>query len=296
MVGIVDNIKVLGTSVGSNTIAEVEPTSLARRSVLRSNDVIGPSIADPWGGSYSSAISFRLNCGNTTQTYFTSGAIITIAALQWIGDLRMVVKKITGSIVPATAVTAGGTGLSVFKATSFRRQYDTAMFTTNIKGDEVYTQNLGIGSGNKKRSIMLTSENAGVAPNSNPALFGITLDGTTNTIGAANPSSMPGSSLISFSDNYVSTTASNGLWPNGLAGGDVVVDTVALGGFIHSTIATPPKSQLPMQSLFDSGDIGHPIVLENFTGLIFKALLSDYTATVAFRISINLDWDELPNY
>lgn len=276
MVGLVDYIQQIGNPRGPGIVAEIEADH-AQRSVMRSNEYDH--------GAYSVSFSGRGISGGSATIAPVSNYLL--AGLQWISTKNyMLVKKIVGTIYQWNCGSnLGILRLFVKRAQSFTRQFDTYGFagSPTIPGINFAP----IGSGNKHLNTMINSDNSGLVMSSWPV--------TTPAIGNSE-NAVPGPSLVYAANPNVGDGAGS-LYPTAMRGGQYVVDALPIGAVVTSAIAgASPARLLPPQVLVDM-DIGPPLILENFSGLVFAMdAPGDNFSAAIFQYSINVQWDEVSSY
>ena len=271
MVGLVDYTQQIGHSSGPGVVAEVE-ASHAARSVLRSNDYDHGAYSVGFGGA----------------TVFSGTPAVTtnqmLAGFRWISTKNfLLVKKINGFVTQLTTSSgsAGIVRLTATKAVSFTQQFDTYAPTSGTSFPAIPITGVSfatLGAGNKYRSTMLNSDASS--------------GGQVSAAGTG--TAVMGPSLV-----YASATASGGTYFPVLTGGVYSLDAVPLGQIVSSATALSPanRGSMPWQTLFDA-DIGPPLALENYSGLVFSfdAPGGSVGAAGGFSYAVNIMWDEVAAY
>jgi hypothetical protein len=260
MVGLVDYVQQIGPS---GVVNEVEANSRARRIVQRSNDYDHGTYAIGFGGSVSGG-----STGGTAQTNQI------LAGWQWASTKNFaLVKKIVGYIWVMASASPGIVRLAVTKASSYTLQFDTYVGTTLPFTAAAGILSPSMGVGNKLRTVQLNS------------------DASSGGQIAASGARGAGPSLV-----YSSVGQGTNVYLPPLTGGNYTLDPLPLGQFVTSAAPNPGRTPWQNQTLFDT-EIGPPLALENFSGLIFTydapALVS---GNISFGYSINLQWDEVTTY
>jgi len=268
-----------------NATREVELNTLAARTVLRP--------LDPGSkGAYSMSIATSPVSGNTTNAYFNTVTNIPWAGLQWASSTNLMAIKAISVSMDSNLVGAGILAMQVYKASGYVRQFDTVFPDSAGALWVTIGQTITLGHGNKLRNTLLPSdlsEPVGADPLSVAAnASGATFTGT-NT---------PGGSFTTFL-NLTTATLATASTIAGLPGGVFTLEAIPICAGVWSTNSPIGRERVGQQSLFDAESYGHPIVLENSTGLIFKATWPSTNiggATLTYNSSITIQWDEIPVY